>query len=89
LGKSMAESTLGMGKVCADCACAEPGRAIKIANAATAPIHNVFISFSMNRVVRLNRVRLAVFYNTQISRDEIFSRLRRELTILLPLPHLY
>src|SRR5579872_3868598 len=89
LGKSMAESTLGMGRVCADCACADPGSTIKIVSNATTPIHIVFIRLSINSGFRLDRAESSLFYTPQICRAEFFSRLRRELTILQPLRRLY
>src|SRR5579864_3221017 len=58
----MAESTLGIGKACADCARALLGSATKIAKAATAPIHVFFISLSVNWDFRLDRARWIVLY---------------------------
>src|SRR5579864_3472079 len=89
LGKSMAESTLGIGRVCGDCACVDPGSAINRVSTATGPIHIVFIRLSINRGFGLAREESWLFYIFQSGLNEFFSRLRREFTILPPLRRLY
>src|ERR1700756_4040488 len=74
LGKSMAESTLGMGRACADCARVELGSTIKIANKASAPIRTFFILLSINWDFRLGRADSGIFYLFKSGPHQYFLR---------------